>query len=73
MNQKKTTISEEITELKRELEVRRKVYPDWVVMKKLTNDQAAHRIACLESTIKRLEELQRQQVGSQPAMFDVST
>ena len=65
-----TTIKEEITELKRELQTRRGVYPSWQTLGKITKKDAEHRIACLESSIKRLEEIERQQVGSQAAMFD---
>ncbi|HRI62305.1 MAG TPA: hypothetical protein PK228_21335 [Saprospiraceae bacterium] len=65
-----TTIREEIAELKRELQTRRRVYPEWKVLGKITQKDAEHRVACLESSIKRLEEIERQQVGSQAAMFD---
>ena len=65
-----TTIREEIAELKRELHTRQRVYPEWKVLGKITQKDAEHRIACLESSIKRLEEIERQQVGSQATMFD---
>jgi hypothetical protein len=65
-----TTIKEEIAELKRELQTRKSVYPQWKVLGKISAKDAEHRTACLESSIKRLEEIERQQVGSQAAMFD---
>lgn len=65
-----TTIKEEITELRRELQTRKGVYPQWQTLGKITKKDAEHRVACLESSIKRLEEIERQQVGSQAAMFD---
>lgn len=55
-----TTIKEEIAELKRELHTRQRVYPEWKVLGKITQKDAEHRIACLESSIKRLEEIERQ-------------
>jgi len=65
-----TTIAQEITELRRELRMRRQVYPGLIATGKLRNKDAEYQKACLESTIARLEELERQQTGSQAKMFD---
>jgi hypothetical protein len=46
-----------IDELKRELGVRRSFYPGWVSAKKLTQQTANHRIACIEENIYCLESL----------------
>ena len=64
-----TTILQEITELRRELRMRRQVYPGLVATGKLKKTDAEYQKACLESTIERLEELERQRTGSQAQMF----
>ena len=64
-----TTIREEIAELKRELEMRKVVYDAQVKNLKLSRKDADHRIACIVSTIGRLEELERQRAGEQAALF----
>lgn len=45
------TIKEQIAELKRELQMRRSVYPNWINVGRLRQDTAAHRLACIESTL----------------------
>ena len=61
------SIAEQIEELKRELKVRQRVYPDWAHNKRngMTPEIAAHRIASVESTIQVLEGL----LGQQSKLF----
>jgi len=48
------TLDNEIFELKRELTLRKKCYPDWVHKKKMTQTQADNQIALLKSAIESL-------------------
>ena len=72
MAQQSKTISlqDEISELERELKMRRRVYPNWSKgpNAKLTPEQAAHRIACLEATLERLKG-QTPPVNQQTSLF----
>ncbi|MCX6218317.1 hypothetical protein [Spirosoma sp.] len=65
------TIKQQIAEQKRELETRKRVYPSWSSgpAPKLKPDVAKHRIACIEATIKVLEELDARQAGQQQSIF----
>ena len=49
------TISQQLAELRRELIMRRQVFPKWVASGKLKERDADYRIACIEATIKLLE------------------
>jgi hypothetical protein len=71
MPAKEATLDEEIKELKRELHTRERVYPDWSKgpNPKLKPDVADHRIACIKSTIARLEKLNAQLKGEQTKLF----
>jgi len=51
------TISQQLTELRRELVIRRQVFPKWVAAHKLTQRDMDYRIACIEATIALLEGL----------------
>lgn len=51
-------LQQTINELKRELGVRRGVYPGWVANGKLTQQAADYRIACIEEAIGSLESIQ---------------
>ncbi|MFO0386339.1 MAG: hypothetical protein ACK505_06140 [Flavobacteriales bacterium] len=63
------TIEEEIRELKRELALRNRLYPEWVKLCKLRPEEARYQIACLQSTLKRLEAIDKQQNGEQTNLF----
>lgn len=54
---------EQIEEAKRELKVRQRVYPGWVVKEDLTPQVADHRIAAQAAIVKTLEEL------AEPSLF----
>jgi hypothetical protein len=49
------TISQQLAELRRELIMRRQVFPKWVAGGKLKQRDMDYRIACIEATIKLLE------------------
>lgn len=46
-----------LQELHRELVMRRNVFPAWVKNGRLTQDQADHRIRCIQEAIKMLENV----------------
>lgn len=48
------TIDEQLACAKRELALRRNVYPKWVG-KRMTQDKATHEIECMEAIIATLE------------------
>lgn len=52
-----TTPEEQCAELRREIATRRRIYPRWVEDGKLTEGQAAFRLAALEDVLERLEAL----------------
>lgn len=52
--------SEVLKELKRELTMRHKLYPKWVLSGKLSQATAEHRIGCLSIAISRFESSSRQ-------------
>lgn len=45
-----------IRELKREIKVRKRVYPKWVELERLTSKDMYHRIACLETALAVFED-----------------
>lgn len=57
MSQK--SLSAQIKEIRRELEVRRRVYPKWINSGRITQSTANHRIACLQSTLGYLQGQQK--------------
>ncbi|TDB64388.1 hypothetical protein [Arundinibacter roseus] len=59
----KTTLSEQIAEIKRELAMRKKVYPDWKRTGRIHPKEADHRIQVLEDLLERLEGLPGKQGG----------
>ena len=65
----KPTIGKIISELKRELVTRRRVYPRWIANpdNKLTQALADYRIGCLEEAIRYIEEAECSKV---PTLFD---
>lgn len=56
--------ADQIRELKREIGVRKSVYPGWVAKGNLTQEAADHRIACLEAILARIEP------DTPPSLFD---
>lgn len=45
-----------IHELKREISVRKNVFPNWVLNRRLTQEVSDFRIACLEKAVELLQE-----------------
>ena len=56
-------MDEAIKELKRELKLREKVYPDFIARGNLTQQKAQQQIARLEKALELLEGLQPQQMS----------
>lgn len=50
------TISEQEKEVQREIAMRKKVYPGLVAKGKMTEADAAHRIAVMEAVLQTLQE-----------------
>lgn len=51
------TLPEMIAEVRRELRLRRKVYPNHVAAGRITQDQADRRIEVMEAALRELETL----------------
>ena len=49
------TLAEEIAAVRREIAMRRGVYPKWVQSGRMKQDKADHEIACMESVLASLE------------------
>jgi GH15 family glucan-1,4-alpha-glucosidase len=49
------TLTDQIASARRELSMRRRVYPSWIERKRMTQTQADHEIACMEAIIATLE------------------
>lgn len=45
----------QLAELKRELQMRQRVYPGWVKQGRMTQEQKDHRVACLIAVIEDFE------------------
>jgi hypothetical protein len=50
------TDEELLKSAQRELALRRRVYPKWVAREKMTQEDAAHEICCMEAIVKILDE-----------------
>jgi hypothetical protein len=61
---------EVISELKRELEMRKKLLPSWTATGRLTTAQATDRIRLLETALADLQELYREKAD--PPILQVS-
>jgi hypothetical protein len=57
------TKADTIKELQRELEMRKKWFPGWVIQGKLTAEVAQHRIACIEKAIEVMKSLDLKQAA----------
>lgn len=53
-----TPVAQQLTELRRELATRQRVYPDWVRADKLSQQTADHRTRALADAITLLEHLE---------------
>lgn len=59
----------QLEELTRELKMRQRVYPNWVRQGRMTQEQAAHRVACLIEVIADFEA--RHAPGSQQGSLGI--
>lgn len=49
------SLDDQLACLRRELALRRNVYPKWIESRRMTPDKAAHEIECMEAAIKTIE------------------
>lgn len=63
------TLKRQIEEAKRELEMRKRVYPQWVVVGKLSKETAQYRIQVQEAIVKSLTD--KEYTGSVPPVQQV--
>lgn len=52
------TISQQVACVRREISMRKRVYPRWVQAEKMTQAQADEQLACMEAVRETLEKLQ---------------
>lgn len=62
------SLQKQISELKRELGFRKKLYPKWISTGSMRKDVAEYQISALEAAIKTLEEM-KPPSGTQQTMF----
>lgn len=62
------SIEDQIEAAKRELNLRRRVYPRWIFEGKMTQKKMDHEIAAMEAIVATLESLQPART-TQPAML----
>lgn len=55
------TIDDQIKSVVREIGMRQRCYPAWVKKGTMTQDQASHEIACMESVNRTLTKVRREQ------------
>ena len=54
MNTAPATLDEQIECVRREIGMRRRVYPRWVEIGRITQDKADHEIACMQAVLEGL-------------------
>ena len=57
------TIKEQLDCAKRELAMRERVYPRWVLQEKMDQKKADHEIACMKAIVATLKPLDEQESG----------
>jgi hypothetical protein len=57
------TIKEQLDCAKRELAMRERVYPRWVLQEKMDQKKADHEIACMKAIVATLTPLAEQESG----------
>lgn len=58
MSARAVTLQNQIDELKRELAMRERLYPQWIDKGTLTQDKADKQVAALRASLELIEELQ---------------
>lgn len=54
------TIEDQIKAVEREIGMRRRVYPNWVASKRMSQEKADKEIAAMEAVLETLKEVQKQ-------------
>jgi hypothetical protein len=65
------SLAELEAELRREAQVRRKVYPGWIDRGKLTAKVAARRIAMIDCALSLIKQAHAQEMSRQPQQIDL--
>jgi len=60
------SLADQIAELKRELALRRRVYPRWVENGKLSYEMSTHRMGAMQAAVETLEKLQAKESPELP-------
>ncbi len=63
MPERKTTLDQQLAEVKREIALRRNVYPGFVARKKMRQGEADEHLARMEAVLQTLEWLQTNEVA----------
>jgi hypothetical protein len=50
-------IEAQIVAVQREIAMRKRVYPRWILNEKMTEQKAAHEIACMEAVLETLQRV----------------
>lgn len=61
------SITDQLASARRELKMRRRVYPNWVSTGRLRQDTADHEIACMDAIVRTLEGLAPKEPDLQPS------
>lgn len=69
---KKITIEEMVSEIKRELKMRKDVFPRQIRNGKLDRNVANYQYLCMEAAMHKLIEIDQQNKGSQAELFNQS-
>lgn len=54
------TIEDQIKAVEREISMRRRVYPNWVASKRMSQEKADKEIAAMEAVLETLKQVQQQ-------------
>ena len=54
------TIEDQIKAVEREIGMRRRVYPNWVASKRMSQEKADKEIAAMEAVLETLKKVQKQ-------------
>jgi len=54
------TIEDQIKAVEREIGMRRRVYPNWVASKRMSQEKADKEIAAMEAVLETLKQVQKQ-------------
>ena len=64
------TLERQVAEVRRELGMRRRKYPEWVAAGRMTRGQAEERLEAMEAVLATLEDLRKaQKLRDTPELF----